>query len=128
MKEIRMERWNLEEANTRIGKNFDEKYWRFLVTQIVQYPEISFSSTKGIESPSYIPLKEVILEILGEIDGGSIDVESCEVCKEYFDINKEDGIFGDPSALKNFICQSCSLKLSAKEFFDTFLVLKSNGG
>lgn len=121
MKEIKRIKWSLDEANDYFKLNLDKRYWEFIVQQL-NYKEISYNpKLNALFFPSYIPVKDIIGEILKEIDKGSISVIKCQICEYYFDINKEEGIFGDPQNMERFICSPCSQNLSAKDFYEIHL-------
>jgi len=121
MKNINTVHWNIDEANKQLERNLEEEYWKFLIKQI-NYHEISFDDKKKeIVFASYVPIKDVVAEVLNEIEEGFVEVSGCCLCKKYFNINNEDGIFGDPGNLKHFICNKCSKNISAKDFYENHL-------
>jgi len=123
LKNIKTISWKITEANEQVEQELDEKYWDFLINRI-NYKEISFDAKKKeIVFAAFIPVRDIIIETLEEIEKGYIDVLQCRVCEGYFDINKNEGIFGDPQKLKHFICDKCSRNISAKDFYDKHLAL-----
>jgi hypothetical protein len=119
MPNLPIKKLSIEEANHSLQVDFDQNYWKFLVKQI-NYREIHFEQG-AIVFPPFIPFEEVVKEILQEIKDGEIETACCQVCQSYFNINQEDGIFGDPQNLDRFICKDCSLKISAREFYENHL-------
>ncbi len=119
MSKLQIKELSIEEANQSLKVDFDQNYWEFLIKQI-NYHEIRFEKGK-IVFPPYIPFGEVVKEILQEIKAGNVETASCRVCQKYFNINQEDGIFGDPQNLDRFICKACSVALSAREFYEKHL-------
>lgn len=121
MKKIPIKQWSIEEANTFFELNFEPKYWEFLI-KLISYKEIVFDKEQNlITAPSYIPIKDIIQEVSHEIKEGLINVSKCRICENYFDMDKEEGIFGDPQNLTRFICKRCSEALSAREFYEKHL-------
>ncbi len=117
MKNIKTTCWNLTEANQHLQQDFSAVYWAFLIAQ-VNYKEVSFdSATQAIVFPEYIPLKSLLKDVLDNIKQGIIAVRQCRVCQQYFDVNKQDGIFGDNENLERFICKDCAQTLSAWDFY-----------
>ncbi len=114
--------WSLEEANQLIKKQLPRNYWIFLIQQMF-YPDIQFDENLNIIScPGFIPFRDLAIEVLQDLDKRKKDIKECLVCDRYFDVNKEDGIFGDAGNLEKFICNRCSNKISAKEFYDRYLL------
>lgn len=115
-----MSRWSIAEANMLIGRDFDKEFWLFLLGQI-DYDEVCFDSqNEEIVCPGFIPFADLVIEVNNDLDPSAI--HRCQICERVFDINKEDGIFGDPGNLDHFICKSCSEAMSAKTFFNKHLV------
>lgn len=121
LKDIKTTRWTIEEANRHLQQNFTAEYWAFLVIQL-NYKEVKFEN-KQIVFAEYLPMKTLISEVLHRIAQGGMTVIQCEVCQQFFDINKQEGIFGDNAHLKRFICHECSHQLSAWEFYHQYLLL-----
>jgi hypothetical protein len=115
--------YSLDEANTLVQRDFSTNYWVF-ITQNMNYPEIKYDTDNGqITCPGFIPFKDLALEVISDLERKKDDIKKCQVCHMYFDVNKEDGIFGDPDNLERFICGYCSKKISAKEFYEKFMVM-----
>ena len=115
-----MSYWSIAEANVLVGRNFDKEFWQFILQQI-NYDEIFLDTQKEeIACPGFIPFADLAIELIDDLDSSAI--HRCQICAKVFDINKEDGIFGDPENLDHFICQSCSETLSAKSFYNKYLV------
>ena len=115
--------YSLQEANVFVQKDFSVNYWVFIV-QIISYPDIKCDPENGqITCPDFIPFKDLALEVIRDLECRTKDIKECQVCSMYFDINKEEGIFGDPNKLNNFICDGCSKKITAKEFYEQHMVI-----
>ncbi|MBF0454237.1 MAG: hypothetical protein HQL72_05385 [Magnetococcales bacterium] len=113
--------YSLDEANTLIKQQFDAKYWLFII-QNMNYPEISFdTANNAISCPGFIPFRDLALEVVADLDRQKSDVKKCQVCQHFFDVNKEEGIFGDPEKLERFICKACSQNISARTFYENYL-------
>ena len=122
MKAIKTTVWTVLEANQRLKTDYSSAYWAFLI-RMLNYQEVKFDATEGkISFFDYIPLTELLNEVGKQIKDSTITPQICRVCSEYFDINKEDGIFGDPANLERFICKTCAKKLSALDFYMHHLV------
>ncbi len=118
MSKLQIKELSIDEANQYLKVDFDQNYWEFLIKQI-NYKEIRFENSR-ITFPPFIPFVEVVKEILQEIEEG-METACCRVCQKYFNIDQEDGIFGDPQNLDRFICKACSLTLSARDFYEKYL-------
>lgn len=113
-------RWSIAEANGLVGRKFDKAFWLFVLQQI-DYEELFFDTQKEeIVCPGFIPFADLATEVIHDLDPAT--VHRCQICAGVFDINEEDGIFGDPTNLKHFICQTCSEAMSAKTFFNKHLL------
>ena len=112
--------WSIAEANRLIKRDFDQEFWLFILKQ-THYPEIYFDTQEEkIVCPGFIPFADLATEVINDLDMGT--VRRCQTCEKVFDINKEEGIFGNPANLDHFICQTCAEAMSAKTFFDKHLV------
>jgi hypothetical protein len=121
-KELKTTRWSVDEANAHLGRSLDGDYWRFLIRQ-VGYREVTFDPQgQAIEFPEYVPLQTLLEEVLERLDRGEIAASQCQVCGTYWDINTDDGIFGDTRNLERFICRPCAERLSAWDFFQRYLL------
>ncbi|MEO5330698.1 MAG: hypothetical protein H7839_01635 [Magnetococcus sp. YQC-5] len=115
--------WSVEECNQLIKHSFNRNYWIFLIQQM-QYPEIKFDEASNqISCPTFIPFRDLALEVVQDLNKRKKTIKPCLVCSRYFDINQEDGIFGDTTQLEKFICNACANKISAKEFYEHHLVM-----
>jgi hypothetical protein len=113
--------YSRSEANLLVKKDFNANYWVFII-QNMNYPEIKYDhDSKRISCPGFIPFKDLAVEVISDLERNKNNIKACKVCEMYFDINQEDGIFGDPDNLENFICGSCSEKITAKEFYEKFM-------
>jgi len=115
--------FTLEEANTLVADDFNVNYWIFIVKSM-NYQEIQFDSKKQqISCPDFIPFKDLAVEVINDLKKNRIDIKVCESCKSYFNINDEDGIFGNPDTFERFICKICSEKMSAKAFYEKHMMV-----
>ncbi len=123
MKQQELNQWKLAELNQLLNKQFSKEYWQFLVQQM-NYSEIRFDpDIDQIVCPTFIPFQDLVVEVLNELNKRKSEIKPCLVCDQFFDINKEDGIFGDTRELENFICNGCANKISAKSFYERYLVM-----
>ncbi|MBF0369298.1 MAG: hypothetical protein HQL52_07585 [Magnetococcales bacterium] len=114
------DRFSLEEANQLVAQDYDIHFWQFIIQQIND-AEIRFDEAKEqIVCPGFIPFKELALEVIADLDPEVISC--CRVCAYYFDINQEEGIFCDPANLEGLICKSCSEKITARDYYEKFMV------
>ena len=70
---------------------------------------------------SFIPVEQLFRETLQELDQGGGHPDACLQCREYFDVETEDGIFADPQQLSGFVCRGCAETMSAWTFFQEHL-------
>ncbi|MBF0381405.1 MAG: hypothetical protein HQL69_10325 [Magnetococcales bacterium] len=111
------------EANQLSQKDYSASYWIFII-QNMNYPEITYDVDADIIfCPGFIPFRELAVEIINDLDSRMDDIKDCQVCTMYFDVNKEDGIFGEPEKLNRFICSTCAQKISAKEFYESYMAI-----
>ncbi|MBF0195927.1 MAG: hypothetical protein HQL71_15315 [Magnetococcales bacterium] len=111
------------EANLLTQRDFNASYWIFII-QNMNYPEITYDIDNEIIScPGFIPFRELAVEVINDLESRKSDIKDCKVCTLYFDINTEDGIFGDPTKMDIFICKTCAKKITAKDFYESFLVM-----
>ncbi len=115
--------FTIQEANAIVQQAFEAGYWRFII-QNMDYPEIELDPEgERIRCPGFIPFKELALEVIDDLAKKKDDIKRCRACEHYFDINREDGIFGDPQNFERFICQGCAESMSAKVFFEKHLLI-----
>ncbi|MBN2492075.1 MAG: hypothetical protein JXQ29_14605 [Planctomycetes bacterium] len=119
MKNIRNRVTDLGELNVALGTAFDTAAWKFLLDRIA-YDEIVFDATQGtVTYPEFVPLEDMIRDVLAQLDWKQ--TVACVVCRGLFDLNEEDGIFGDPEKLERFLCRRCSEETSARDFYYKYL-------
>jgi len=121
IKHLKQSSWTFEEANQQIKQDYDTAYWKFLIRTINIKEVIWNAKTNSIDFAEYIPLKTLLNEVLERIPTDEFMVEQCHVCQDYFNADKEDGIFGDNENLMHFICKKCAQSLSAWEFYQNHL-------
>ena len=119
MRDLQNTTWTVAEVNGHLKENFDGYYWEFLVRSI-NCKDVNWQEkAQIIEFSEFIPLKTLLVEQLEKISKES--VEQCQECSRYFDIDQEDGIFGDTENLRHFICSKCAHSLSAWDFYQNHL-------
>ena len=119
MKNIRNRNTDIGELNVALGTEFDTAYWKFLFARI-GYNEIVFDAEKGtVTYPEFVPLEDMIRDVLENLDREQ--TVTCVVCRGIFDLNEEEGIFGDPERLDRFLCRRCSEATSARDFYFKYL-------
>lgn len=121
MKNVRQESLSITAANHALNVDLDAGMWEFIV-RMINYPELQFdSATDSICFVSYVPFKALAKEWIAGINSGIYDVRSCELCADYFDVNKTDGIYGNPDDLEEFICFPCAERMTAREYYERFV-------
>ena len=121
LKHLQQDSWTIEQANQQIQQKYDEQYWQFLI-KIINIKEVIWNADyKKIDFAEYIPLKTLINEVLERLPTDEFMVQKCQVCQHYFNVNKEEGIFGDSDNLELFICQPCAQSLTAWDFYQNHL-------
>lgn len=119
MKRIQDRSETYAELGARFGREPTRGFWQFVLVR-VQMREIQIGE-EGIRYPEYIPLEEVVQEILRAIDAEEIFLRPCIQCGEYHDLNEAEGIFGNFEALERFLCRDCAETMSAWEFYHDHL-------
>ena len=115
--------WSVKDANTKMKQQHQPAYWAFLVKQL-NYNDVKWDEQlKSIVFPEFIPLKSLFEDLFLRISGEEIAVSQCQKCEDYFNINNDEGIFGDSDNFTNFLCKSCAMNLSSWEFYHQFLVV-----
>ncbi len=121
MQHIQQETLTIAEANKNHSVELDSAMWAFIV-KAINYRELTFDAeAELIHIDGYVPFKELAKEWINGIADGSFDVRKCEVCTAYFDINKEDGIYGNPESFEEYICMPCAEKMTAREYYQRFI-------
>ncbi len=121
LKHLKESSWTIEQANQQLKQEYDQQYWQFLV-RLINIKEVKWNAkNNSIDFAEYIPLKTLINEVLERISTKEFMVEQCHVCRHYYNVNEDDGIFGDTEKLIHFICEKCAQSLSAWEFYQNHL-------
>lgn len=122
IKHLKESSWTIEQANQQVKQNFDEKYWQFLI-RLINCKEVNWNENDNtINFAEYIPLKTLCNEILERIlTEKEFMIEQCQECHHYFNVNNENGIFGDTENLTHFICKKCAQSLTAWTFYQKHL-------
>ena len=118
---IPTERWDLERTRGDLGRDITPAMLAFLVRRLGVPDLVLDSETDQLVFPGFLPVRELLGELLEEIDAGTLEVVACERCRGCFDQDLEDGIYGDPAALERFLCARCSSELTAREFYERYL-------
>ncbi len=120
-KNVKEESLSVSAANQALTVNLEARMWKFIV-RTINYPELRFdSTTDSICFMSYIPFTTLAKEWIAGNTEGLYDVRKCEDCGEYFDVNKTDGIYGNPGDLEEFICFPCAERMTAREYYERFI-------
>ena len=119
MRNLQNTTWTVAEANVQLKENFDGYYLEFLVRSINCKDVKWLKKEQIIEFSEFIPLKTLLVEQLEKNSQES--VAQCQECSRYFNIDQEDGIFGDTENLRHFICSKCAHSLSAWDFYQNHL-------
>ena len=108
LKHLKQSSWTIEQANQQVKQEYDKQYWQFLV-RLINIKEVKWNvNNNTIDFAEYIPLKTLINEVLERIPTEEFMVEKCHLCEYYFNVNKDDGIFGDTEKLTHFsLLDSC---------------------
>ena len=119
MKNIHTLTKDIGELNVALDTHFDTPFWSFIFSKI-GYNEITFNAEEGtVTYPEFIPLEDMVRDVLDRVDQEQTIV--CAACRCVFDLNEEDGIFGDPEKLARFLCRRCSEEISARDFYYKYL-------
>lgn len=121
MKNVRQESLSVTKANQALNVDLEASMWEFIVSMI-NYPELEFdSATDSICFIGYVPFKALAKELIAGINDGTYDVRNCACCAGYFDVNKTDGIYGNPQDFEEFICFPCAERMTAREYYERFI-------
>ncbi|MEQ8768561.1 MAG: hypothetical protein RL885_31940 [Planctomycetota bacterium] len=111
------------ESFADLGKRFDREptrgFWQFVFLRL-RIKEVQIGED-GVRYPEYMPLDDVIREVLRSIEDEEILLRACARCGDYHDINEAEGIFGNFEALERFLCRDCAEEMSAWEFYNDYL-------
>jgi hypothetical protein len=119
MKHIRNCTRDIGELNVALHTTFDTSYWQLVFSRI-SYDEVVFDAEKGtVTYPEFIPLEDMIRDVAQALE--QEQTATCVACRRLFLLNEEDGIFGDPENLSQFLCKACSETISAREFYYKYL-------
>jgi len=123
MKQIRTAHIDVLEADRLAGRQLGRGLWALVLGKL-HNSEIRMDPQTGvIHYPEFIPFEELVRDVLRRIDAGEITPRTCRSCRGTFDVNEEEGIFGDLDALENFLCRPCSETVTAREFYEKYLKL-----
>lgn len=121
MQEIKQETLTIAEANQSLNVDLEPALWAFIV-KMINYPELSFNeSTKVIAYEGFVPFKELAKEWITGINDNTYDVQKCQGCEAFFDINTAEGIYGKPDDFEAFICIPCADKMTAREYYQRYI-------
>ena len=121
MQSIKEESLTIEEANQALEVALEPGLWAFIV-KMINYPELSFDDkTNVISYEGFVPFKELAKEWIVGINDNTYDVQKCQGCGAFFDINTAEGIYGKPDDLEAFICIPCAEKMTAREYYQRYV-------
>ena len=121
MQTIKQETLTVTEANQALEVNYESGLWA-LIVKMMAYPELTFDAKKEtIIFEGFVPFQELAKEWIIGINDGTYDVQQCQSCDAYFDINTAEGIYGKPEEFEEFICLPCSEKMTAGEYYQRFV-------
>ena len=121
MKNIRNVTVKLGDLADKLGFEVSETLWPFIARRIAG-GEVRLDEERWtLTYPEYIPVDQMVADVLEAMSDGRIEARSCGSCGEFHDINKDDGIFGDQRNLELYVCGLCADRMSAREFYDKHL-------
>jgi hypothetical protein len=121
MQAIQQESITVEEANQSLSVELEPALWAFIV-KMINYPELAYDDkTKHITYEGFVPFKELAKEWIVGINDNTYDVQKCQGCEAYFDINTAEGIYGKPDDFEAFICIPCAETMSAREYYQRYI-------
>jgi len=121
MQSIQQVSLTVAQANQSLEVALESGLWAFIVKKI-NYPELSFdANTDTITYEGFVPFKELAKEWIIGINNNTYDVQKCQGCGAFFDINAEEGIYGKPDEFDAFICIPCADKMTAREYYQTYI-------
>lgn len=121
MQTIKQETLTVTEANQALEVNYEPGLWA-LIVKMMSYPDLTFDAKKEtIIFEGFVPFQELAKEWIIGINDGTYDVQQCQSCNAYFDINTAEGIYGKPEEFEEFICIPCAEKMTAREYYQRFL-------
>ena len=121
MQSIQQESLTVAEANESLNVDLESALWAFIV-KMINYPELSFDEkTNVITYEGFVPFKELAKEWIVGINDNTYDVQKCQGCGAYFDINTAEGIYGKPDDLEAFICIPCAGNMTALDYYKRFI-------
>ncbi len=119
MKRIQDRFESYSDLGARFGRDPTRGFWQFVLVRL-HMRDIQIGE-EGIRYPEYVPLEEIVQEVLRGIDAEEILLRPCCRCGEYHDLNDAEGIFGNFEALERFICRHCAEEMSAWDFYQDYL-------
>jgi len=118
---IQEESLTIAEANESLGVELEPGLWAFIV-KMINYPELSFDDKANIITyEGFVPFKELAKEWIVGINDNTYDVQKCQGCGAFFDINTAEGIYGKPDDFEKFICIPCADKMTAREYYQAYI-------
>jgi len=123
MQSIEQKTLTIAEANESLNVDLEPALWAFIV-KMINYPELTFdANAKVISYEGFVPFTELAKEWIVGINDNTYDVQKCQGCEAYFDINTAEGIYGKPDDLEAFICIPCADKMTAREYYQRYVEL-----
>ena len=121
MQAVQQESMTVAEANQSLSVELEPAMWSFIV-KMINYPELVFDEkTHLITFEGFVPFKELAKEWIVGINDNTYDVQMCQGCQRYFDINTAEGIYGKPDDFECFICIPCAESMSAREYYQQYI-------
>ena len=119
MREVKDVRVTLEELKGRLGIDRGPEFFEFLVRRI-GLKDVRIDGG-AIVHPSFVPLEPLLREAVAALEREGARPEPCARCSKVFDVERDDGIFRDPSKLEGFLCRPCAESMTAWTYFQEWL-------
>jgi hypothetical protein len=121
MQTIKQESLTVAEANQALGVEFEPGLWA-LIVKMLNYTGLTFDAKQNtVNFEGFIPFTELAKEWVVGMQDGTYDVQTCQSCGAYFDINTADGIYGKPDVFEEFVCMPCAETMTAKAYYQRFV-------
>jgi hypothetical protein len=121
VKNIRNVTVRLKDLADNLGFEVSDTLWPFIAARLAGGEVRLDAESQALTYPDYIPVDQMVRDVLDAMSDGRIEARACAACAEVVDMNKEEGIFGDPESLERFICSRCADTMSAREFYEKHL-------
>jgi hypothetical protein len=121
VRNIRTVTVRLQDLADELGFEVSDSLWPFVADRIAGGEVRLDVARQTLSYPEYVPVDQMVADVLEAMSDGRIEARACAVCAEVVDLNRDDGIFGDPENLERFVCSRCADTLSAREFYEKHL-------